>query len=199
MPREPRVDEHDVVSNLLRDFVGDDGRGGDPAQARLGQKRRSDEHPIAEIVDAVAHQHAPAAATGLVFVKAVVVVVGVVFVVVAMAIELGFFQQEKKHQTRQQGHKQGVWRLAGLEGFGQHVQQGRAQQHPRGQAHQVAHDQAQQGRGQGRRQQDRDQTADEGGENDERQDHCLDLINPVKPALAGSTWVTWTTCATGAA
>ena len=53
----------------------------------------------------------------------------VALVVVAVAIELGFFQQEKEQQTAEQGHEKAVRVDLALKSFGQHQQQGRAQQH----------------------------------------------------------------------
>ena len=79
----------------------DDGQRRHDAQVRVGQEGGGDDHAVAEVVDAVADQHAPAAAAGLLGVEAVVVVVVrvVAFVVVAVAVQLGLLEQEEEQQA----------------------------------------------------------------------------------------------------
>jgi len=136
----------------LRDLVRDDGQRRDHPQLGVDQEGGRNDHAITEVVDAVAHQHRQAAPPGLIGIKAVVVVVMVMLVVMAMPVQLGLFQQEKEHQTTQQGQEQGIWPYPGAERLRQHVQQGRAQQDTGGQADQVLDDQAQQRGRQGRSQ-----------------------------------------------
>jgi hypothetical protein len=61
-------------------------------------------------VDAVAEDHAPAAASGLLLVEAVVMVVVVALVMVAVPVELGLLEQEEEQQAEQQVRN----RLCGL-------------------------------------------------------------------------------------
>ena len=75
---------------------------------------------------------------GLLGVEVVVVVVAVALVVVGVAVQLGLFQQEEEQQPAEQREEQLVRADMALEGLGQHVQQGRAQQHAGRQADQVA-------------------------------------------------------------
>ena len=99
----------------------------DEAQAGFGQEGRGDEHAVAEVVDAVAHQHAPAAAPGLLLVEAMVVVVAVALVVMAVPVQLGLLQQEEEHQAAQQREEQLVRVGVAFKRLRQHVQQGRSQ------------------------------------------------------------------------
>jgi hypothetical protein len=75
----------------------DHRKGRDEAQAGFGQEGCGDQHAVAEVVDAVAHQHAPATAPGLLLVEVMVVVVAVAFMVMAVPVQLGLFQQEEEH------------------------------------------------------------------------------------------------------
>jgi flagellar basal body-associated protein FliL len=59
----------------------------------------------------------------------VLVVVGVAFVVVLMAIQFGLFEQEEEQQAAKQRGEQAVRIGPCLECLGQHLQQCRAQQH----------------------------------------------------------------------
>jgi hypothetical protein len=88
--------------------VGDDGQRGHETQVRIGQKRRRNQHPITEVVDAVAHQHTPTTPTGLLCVKTMVVLMIIVLVVMPMPIQLGLLQQEEEQQPPQQGEEQGL-------------------------------------------------------------------------------------------
>ncbi len=159
----------------------DDRHGGDRTDVRVNQESRRDQHAIAEVVDAVAHQHAPAPATRLLGIETVVVVVVIVLVMVPVAVQLGFFQQEEEHQAAQQGQEQRMRLDVRLECLGQHVQQGRAQQHAGGQAHEVANDQAQQRGRQGRSQQNGNQAAEQRGGHDVSQGHVIILATVSNP------------------
>jgi hypothetical protein len=62
--------------------VGDDRERGDDAEPRVGEERGGDDDAVAEVVDAVAEDDAPAAAAGLLAIEAVLAMVLVAFVVV---------------------------------------------------------------------------------------------------------------------
>ena len=124
-------------------------------------------------MDAVAHQHAPAAAAGLVGIEAMVMVVLriVAFVVVAVAVQLGLFEQEEKQQAQQQGCEERLrWRPA-LEGFGQDQQQGRAEQQAGGQTDQALEQAAEHMHRERCGDQDRGQAAGECGYDDIKEGH----------------------------
>ena len=90
-------------------------------------------------MDAVAEDHAPAAAPGLLAVEAVMVVVRVALVVVAVAIELGLLEQEEEQQAGQQRREQALRAGLAVERLGQDVEQRGAEQHAGRQADEVVH------------------------------------------------------------
>ena len=76
-------------------------------------RNAGDDDTIAEVVDAVAEQHAPAATPGLLLVEMVMVVVTVALVMVRVA-GTARPSGEKKNQPAEQGSRTGVTGLAAL-------------------------------------------------------------------------------------
>ncbi|WP_163279086.1 hypothetical protein, partial [Klebsiella aerogenes] len=66
------------------------------------QEGGRDDGAIAEVVDAVADQHGQPAATRLLGIEMVMMVVAVALVVMHMAVELDLLQQPEKQQAAQQ-------------------------------------------------------------------------------------------------
>ena len=63
--------QHHQIADVVWHFMGQHRQRGDDTQAHVGQKRRSDQHTVAEGMDAVARQHGPAAALAAVVVAGV--------------------------------------------------------------------------------------------------------------------------------
>ena len=76
-------------------------------QLHIRQEGSRDDDAVAEIVDAVAHQHGQvAAAPGLLGIEVVVMVVPVTLVVVDVAVQLHLLQQPEEQQAAEQRRKQ---------------------------------------------------------------------------------------------
>ena len=183
-PREACVEQHDVVAHLLRDLVRDDRQRGHDAQAHVGQEGGRDDHAVAEVVDAVADQHAPAPLPGLQRVEVVVVVVPVAFVVVRVAVQLGLLEQEEEQQPREQRGEQRLRVGATLERLGQDIEQRGGEQHAGRQADQVLDHARQQRHRQAGRDDDRQQAAEQGREDDVAERHGRAAPRRVAPAAA---------------
>ncbi len=115
-----------------------DGHRRHRAQPGVGDEGRGDDHAVAEVVHAVAHQHRVTAAAGLLGVEGVMVIMTVAFVVVHVAEQLDLLEQPEEQQPRQQRCEQhlrsrpAMPRMTGVigtKGLGQDMQQGGAQQH----------------------------------------------------------------------
>src|SRR4051812_34540166 len=108
----------------------DDCQRGDDTQSSICKEGRGDDDPVAEIVDAVAHDDAPSAAPRLLLVEAVMMVMFVAFMMVTVAIQLRLFKQKEEQQSAQQRGKKQLWTRLALEGLGQHIEQRGSQQDP---------------------------------------------------------------------
>ena len=148
---------------------------GDHADPRVGEEGGGDDDAVAEVVDAVAEDHAPAAAAGLLAIEAVMVVVLVAFVVVAVAVELGLLEQEEEQQAAEQRREQRLRRRLGRERLGQDVEQRGREQDARREAHQVVHDLRQHRQRQCRGDEHREHAADAGGDDDPGERHARSI------------------------
>ena len=126
--------------------MGNDGHGRDQPQMGSDKESSGDQDAIAEVVDAVAHQHAPAATAGLFGIKAVVVMVVIVLMVVPWRYNSAFPAGKNINPPSRSGTKPGVavltQRLPGST-----CNKAVPQQHARRQAHEVPNNQRQQGLG----------------------------------------------------
>ena len=122
---------------------------GNDAQPHVGHKGRGDQNAVAKGMHAVAGQHRPATRFGsLAVVVAVLVVAGrdlTIMVFMAVVIQLGLVEQEKKHQAHEQRGKQLLRTSLAFKSFWQQVHEGSGQQrtgsqtqHVRGVARQQA-------------------------------------------------------------
>jgi len=145
------------------------------ADTRIGKEGGGDDDAVAEVVDAVAEDDAPAATPGLPPIETAMMMVLVAFVVMAVPVELGFLEQEEEHQAAEQRAEQGLRAGLALESLGQDAEQRRREKHAGRQAHEVLDDARQQRDREACCNGDRQHAAGELRENDPAERHATPL------------------------
>ena len=71
------VQQNDEVADLLRNFVGGNRRGGEPAKTFIRQECRGNQHTVGEVMDRIAHQNERSPGASLPPIMAVVMIMTV--------------------------------------------------------------------------------------------------------------------------
>jgi hypothetical protein len=119
------VEQDQVITDFLRNFVGDDGQRGDDAELGIFEEGGSNQDAVDKIVEGIADQDQQAGTS--VIVGRGLGVVRLAMIVVAVPPEDQFFQHEEDHDAEQDGCRHAM-RIAMFQRVRQDFQEGRAEQ-----------------------------------------------------------------------